>query len=245
MNLPCKVVEDLLPMYFDCLCSDETATMVEQHLKNCPGCSRILAQLQTEFEIAEETVDDIKPLKALSEKWRRSKRSGIKKGICITLASIVAAIAVLSCTWYFRYGKAFFNMAENMEHTTDSDVVAADSNYKKELNGYRFDLWFPNMYGDNGYARVMDENGFGVFIYPQAGGGYSWKLYITDEEGYSRFVYLKTDLSPDFESRNTLLSAQQEKEKVEQLVADKKGEISALLETVKILWGIDLLEYTC
>lgn len=244
MNLPCKVVEDLLPMYFDSLCSEESAALVEEHLKTCPRCGRVLAQLQTEFEVSENTMDDMKPLAAIQEKWQKSKRSNFKKGIGVTLAALFAVAAVLSGVWYFSFGNVFFNMAENMERTADSNTSVASSDYTRELDGYRFDLWLPNVFGDNGCARVMGEDGLGVFIYPQAGGSYSWELWVTDEDGRTRFVYLNEDLTPDFENHDTLLSAEKEKEKVRKLVADEKEEISAVLEMVKILWGIDLLEHT-
>ena len=190
MNLPCKVVEDLLPMYLDCLCSDETAALVKEHLKSCSSCSHMLVQLKTEFKTAEDTVDDIRPLTALREKWQKSKWSNIK-----------------------------------------------------EVNGCRFDLRLPYMFGDNGYARVMGEPGVGVFIYPKGEDNYSWKLYITDDEDRSWLIYLKADLTPDFENYNTLLSAHKEKEKVRYLVEEKKEAISTLLEAVTVVWDIDLLEH--
>lgn len=243
MNLPCKVVEDLLPMYLDCLCSDETAALVKEHLKSCSSCSHMLVQLKTEFKTAEDTVDDIRPLTALREKWQKSKWSNIKKGICITLATLLTVAAVLTGTWYFRYGKIFYNMAENMEPTEEGVAAFFDSDYKKEVNGCRFDLRLPYMFGDNGYARVMGEPGVGVFIYPKGEDNYSWKLYITDDEDRSWLIYLKADLTPDFENYNTLLSAHKEKEKVRYLVEEKKEAISTLLEAVKVVWDIDLLEH--
>lgn len=243
MNLPCNVVEDLLPLYFDSLCSEESAELVEQHLKTCPGCSRMLAQLQTEYELEKKQVDDVKPLAALRERWQKSKWIN-KKGICITLAAILLVLGMLSCIWYFRYGKVFFRMAGDMERTASGEWVIADSSYHKEVDGYRFDLWFPSVFTEDGYARVMGEDGLGVFIYPEPGGGFSWKLYITDAEGRIRFVYLYADLTPDFESHNTLASAEKEKEKVRQLVAEKEDEILALISAVKTLWGIDLRQYT-
>ena len=242
MNLPCKVVEDLLPMHFDCLCSDETAALVEEHLKNCPGCSRMLAGLQTEFDLKKDTVDDIKPLMALREKWQKNKWSNIKKGFCAALAAMLLVTAVASGIWYFCYGKAFFAMAENMERT-EEDVIAGASDYKRETEGYRFDLWFPEMLGDDGYARVMGEDGLGLFIYPEPGGSYSWKLYITDSVGRFRFVHIKADLTPDFENYKTLLSADKEKETLGKLVAEKRDDIADMLAETEKLWGIDLLQY--
>ena len=244
MNLPCKVVEDLLPMYYDCLCSEESATLVERHLKTCPGCSHMLAQLRTEFETSEKAVDDMKPLAAIQEKWQKSKRSNFKKGIGTTLATLFVVITVLSGIWYFSYGKTFYNMARSMEPVTEGDATSSSANYKRELEEYRVDLWLPKIFGNDGYARVDGGDGLGLFIYPEAGGDYTWKLYITDVDGRTRFVHLNEDLTPDFENYDTLLSAEQEKEKVRQLTAQREQEIVAMLEIVKQLWGIELLRHT-
>ena len=73
MKLPCKVIEDMLPMYYDGVCSDESATLVEEHLKECPQCSRVLADLHSGINIPENPVDDLKPLEGIQMKWKKSK----------------------------------------------------------------------------------------------------------------------------------------------------------------------------
>ena len=73
MKLSCKVVEDLLPMYYDGVCSDDSAALIETHLKECPQCKKVLADLQTEIEITEKAVDDLKPLEGIQKKWKKSK----------------------------------------------------------------------------------------------------------------------------------------------------------------------------
>ena len=75
MKLPCKVVEDILPMYYDKICSEESTALVEEHLKDCPFCSRMLANLRCSFSIPEKTVDDIKPLKKLQKSYNRTNIS--------------------------------------------------------------------------------------------------------------------------------------------------------------------------
>lgn len=244
MNLPCKVVEDLLPMYIDCLCSEESAALVENHLRSCRNCSNILSQLQAKLELEETVVDDLKPLARLGEKWQKSKRSNIKKGICIATAALLLLAALVVGIWYAGYGSYFNSMAVCMEQTPADDAVITDSDYRRNVDGYRFDLWLPVFLGDRGFARVMGENGMGLLIYPEPGGEYSFELYITDQQGRMRLMYLKSDLTPDFDSYDTLLSAEKEKEAVRELVAQKREEITAMLGAVYKLWGINLLEYT-
>ena len=35
MKTSCKIIEDLLPMYHDGICSEESAVLIEEHLKEC------------------------------------------------------------------------------------------------------------------------------------------------------------------------------------------------------------------
>lgn len=73
MKLSCNVVEDLLPMYYDKVCSGETALLVEEHLNDCPNCSRILTDLRGDIDIPAEKPDDIKPLRKLQKSYKRMK----------------------------------------------------------------------------------------------------------------------------------------------------------------------------
>ena len=56
MKLSCKVIEDMLPMYYDKVCSEESAALVEEHLRSCPRCGQMLADLGAEIEIPEQKV---------------------------------------------------------------------------------------------------------------------------------------------------------------------------------------------
>lgn len=38
MKLLCEIVQDLLPLYEDDVCSQESKIAVEEHLKDCPIC---------------------------------------------------------------------------------------------------------------------------------------------------------------------------------------------------------------
>ena len=34
MSVPCQLIGDLLPLYYDQVCSDDSRVLVEEHLKN-------------------------------------------------------------------------------------------------------------------------------------------------------------------------------------------------------------------
>jgi len=53
MKISCDIIRDLLPLYADEACSDESRRMVEDHLQECPDCGRVLDRLKSS-EIEED-----------------------------------------------------------------------------------------------------------------------------------------------------------------------------------------------
>ncbi len=45
----CKVIEDLMPLYADGICSEDTKTVVEHHTAECPECRKKLADMTAEL----------------------------------------------------------------------------------------------------------------------------------------------------------------------------------------------------
>ncbi len=243
MKLSCKVVEDILPIYYDGICSVESATLVEEHLKECPLCSRLLAELHGEIEISEERMDDLKPLEKIRKRWKRSKRLYIGRGILITLTALLLVVSILAGIWYLSYGKHWYRLTKVMERTTGEEAVLASSDYVLEKNGYRFDVCLPVVLSNSGFVRVMDDDGLVLFLYPETGGRYSFWLYITNQGNESYSVHLKADMSPDFENYPFPVRSESEKQKIRQTLTDQRDDVAAMFEEIYGLWGIDLLEF--
>ena len=93
MKLSCKVIEDLLPMYYDKVCSEESAVLVEKHLENCPHCSHILSELRTDVDIPAKEPDDIKPLKRIQKSYKKMRMYWLI-AIAVMLALIPIAFFV-------------------------------------------------------------------------------------------------------------------------------------------------------
>ncbi len=46
MNKNCEIIQDLLPLYLDGVCSDSSQKLVASHLRKCDQCTNLLHQLQ-------------------------------------------------------------------------------------------------------------------------------------------------------------------------------------------------------
>lgn len=99
MKLPCEMVQDLLPLYHDGVCSEVSATLVGEHLKECEGCSRMLNNLDAEIQVPKMEADAAKPLLSIQLNWNRRKRKLLLK----CLAAGAAVFALLAAGWWMLF----------------------------------------------------------------------------------------------------------------------------------------------
>lgn len=93
MNLSCKVIEDLLPLYVDGVCSKESAEAVEAHLSQCAACRGALTALQNANDVAK--AENVVTEERQAEALRRVKRRIARRQVWAAVGA-VAAMAVLT-----------------------------------------------------------------------------------------------------------------------------------------------------
>ena len=97
MNIPCNVVNDLLPLYHDGVCSPETAVLIEEHLRGCEGCREEYHKLQAAPQPAVSSAREAKRALEL-KKIRRVMR---RKRIAIAAVAVALAIAFSVALGFF------------------------------------------------------------------------------------------------------------------------------------------------
>lgn len=68
----CKIVQDLLPNYIENLTNEETNRFIEEHLKECPECQKVLENMQKEIKVSNAQRDDreVKYIKKYNKKLK-------------------------------------------------------------------------------------------------------------------------------------------------------------------------------
>ena len=122
------------------------------------------------------------------------------------------------------------------------DMGSADC--MKEINGYRIGIWIPPVLSNSGFIRITDKNGIAMFLYPQPGGGYEFKVSVYENETQFYMVWLNPDLTPNFEEHAFPVRTDQEKERIVQLLDRQRDRIVDMCAAVESFWGIDLLDET-
>lgn len=66
----CKIVQDLLPNYIEKLTNEETNNYIEEHLKQCENCQKVLDNMQKDFDLDTDKRDkrEVKYIKKFSYK---------------------------------------------------------------------------------------------------------------------------------------------------------------------------------
>lgn len=71
----CEVIRDLLPLYIDGICSEESRRIVMMHLEECPECRRIYEDMGQPIkeELTEPELDSKQTFSAINHKWKKKK----------------------------------------------------------------------------------------------------------------------------------------------------------------------------
>jgi len=91
MKISCEIIRDLLPLYHDGVCSNDSKTLVEDHLAYCDSCRAELEAMDKELPLsdARQNMHEAEAVKKLSRRWKRGMTVSLLKGSLITIAFLV------------------------------------------------------------------------------------------------------------------------------------------------------------
>lgn len=101
MKLPCNVVQDLLPLYHDGVCSEESTELVQEHIATCAQCKDYLHSLKE--DAAPDKVDAAGVLSAIGSAWKKSTKKALVKGLLIAflICAVLVGAFVTATQWKF------------------------------------------------------------------------------------------------------------------------------------------------
>lgn len=145
MKVTCEIAEDLLPLYVDNVCSDQSRRAVEEHLQECEKCRKLIEsthsvpvpRIEPDCPAADQTVK--KGFKKIRLRW----------WVSILLVVIFVPLACLGWNQYHNRGIHYSNV---YEYQVGSAFMAQlqKGNYEKaygyiDIEGLKqewLELWF-------------------------------------------------------------------------------------------------------
>lgn len=92
MKTSCDIIQDLLPLYCDGVCSDASKQTIEKHLQECDLCKEEFSLLQEDITGTLLQAKDKEIAKAAASAWKKGKKNAFIKGCLIVLVSIVMLV---------------------------------------------------------------------------------------------------------------------------------------------------------
>lgn len=97
MNISCEIIKDLLPLYHDGVCSEDSKSMVEEHIEHCESCRDELQAMESELPIANRTENlvEAEAVKKLSKRWKKGMIKSVLKGVFFTLVTVIIVLLIM------------------------------------------------------------------------------------------------------------------------------------------------------
>ena len=112
-DLNCKVIEDLIPLYCEGLCSDETRALVDAHIKDCDACRKLCETTpQAALPEAETIPDEAKVFKKVNRKMKKNRL--LSYGLLILIVLLLLLLARMSTAQLHRSKEDTFPSFESV-----------------------------------------------------------------------------------------------------------------------------------
>ena len=165
----CKIVQDLLPNYIENLTNEETNSFIEEHLKECNECKKVLENMKKEIKVNTTKRDDreVKYIKKYSKKLKILK--------CVLLIIILIYVILV--------GRRTIIMASLSGKATENQI---NDNYYVKLYSYQGDtLTIIESYNKREdylttLTRVVNGKSIQKLTYYKKG---EEQLFITESDG--------------------------------------------------------------
>lgn len=255
MNISCRIIEDLMPMYHDGICSADSTAMVETHLKHCSACQKRLELLRSQFpSVPQHAFDDLAPLRHLRKKLKTREKRLVGKGMLLSLAGLLFVLLICALIWFSGPPCRYTQLAKPLERVPESISGMTSAEYFLIYEDHCIVLDMPHLFGQDGFVHVGEKESMPLFLqngssspteppptdlffYPRKD-GYRFALLL-DDGAHKWWVWVAPDLTV-FEDASQSRTPQ-ELETIYALLNENREEILALFRTVSDVWGIDYL----
>ena len=173
MSAPCKIIRDLLPLYCDGVCSEESRKLVEEHLQSCEACKKDQQIMSVDAKTVSVHANDKKIAKAAAVAWKKGKRKAFLIGFLIALSAVLILVGTYAGFHWFSsvagddldalarqaadyFGTSDLFVAKTVKRGNYLATLCTNSNGKWFMCEYERDKMFENRWFACGGKRGFD-----------------------------------------------------------------------------------------
>lgn len=141
----CGIIEDLLPLYVDEVCTESSRQAIEDHLTGCVECQLKLAGMQGADYIQKVPVQQEQEKKALKKSFGRIRRRWMISLTAVLMIFPFICVSMMSVNEYRKEGMCFTNL----------DEIATAKAFLKELQKGQYEKAAGRIPFAEGYWNII------------------------------------------------------------------------------------------
>lgn len=153
MSKQCKIIEDLLPLYHDGVCSEESREMIEEHLAQCAQCRSLLSEIDEEL-VSPAKEEDVRLLEGVGKAVRKVRKKALATGAAIVLAVVLLLFAGVSAWWYGHEYRYYIAFAEGQTAVPVEESIKPEERYTWSDDTYQYDVVVPDFLDMGGFVGM-------------------------------------------------------------------------------------------
>ena len=166
-TIDCNVIVDLLLLYKEEICSEETKILVEEHLAECADCRRLSEQVTIPKAEKKEAPTETETFKKVGKKLKKSR---FTKFLSVLMCICIVLFAGVNAAWYILKYRPMKKLCEGMEKIAPYDDGSMDlprvnkvTVYSSEDDKYRYLVGMPHYLNFSmGYMLVAPKGAVSV-----------------------------------------------------------------------------------
>ena len=184
-KVACEIIQDLLPLYCDSVCSEKSKRTILAHIQTCEKCREELRVMGIPIPVSEKS-HEVDAAQAAAKAWKKNKHIAFKMGIILT-ALVLLIGSVVICSAHYSHSAAGDDTAGLqvlLENLCDIEGIEIDRIVRKgnylAVSGQDSDgKWYLGIYTRD---RILSQRWqiYGALNKVQAGNLANWN-YKTPE----------------------------------------------------------------
>lgn len=109
-KLSCRITQDLILLYTDGVCSQESRQAVEEHLKQCPSCRKYLQEISLPEKIVIQTPEPQCRERVMKNSFRKIRRRWRLSVLAVFMIFPILLLGILGVHEFLGTGVAYTNL---------------------------------------------------------------------------------------------------------------------------------------
>lgn len=201
----CDIIKDLLPSYADGLTNETTNEIIEDHLRDCPGCREELEKIRHADASPLQAEQDSAEIKHLEKAGQRSRRRLLRLSVILAVILFFGAIALHFLKEDLTGGESY-RLSRDQIESLQQQMAQHDADDELSCPEYLPDKYFVSLKifgadrtGDTGfvYAHMysIEYVKFKDMAISMSGGSFPVKIRVSYTDGDK--IHLEETFMPE------------------------------------------------